>query len=83
MGLAGALGMRQARPCYWSQTTTKKFKTFFKKLCYNCSVGYQDLHLGNLILCRGNPTWLPNKIIKWYTEGASNKFMHVVTRTVL
>ena len=20
MGLAGALGMRQARPCYWSQT---------------------------------------------------------------
>ena len=30
MGLAGALGMRQARPCYWSQT--KLFSQMFLQL---------------------------------------------------
>ena len=44
MGLAGALGMRQARPCYWSQTSLLLTKNSKKSYDLTFTLAELTLH---------------------------------------
>ena len=75
MGLAGALGMHQARPCYWSQTITlkdfssksKKAGRKWAKFYLKCYPDIRVKKASNLSIARAMAANEPN-VHKWFDE---------------